>query len=239
MLSDSQSAVGILTLNWASKHYIDTIRDIKESIEYLKTKGMTTVISWTPGHANIQGNDEADLLAKQAAESAKDLSSDENIYTIQDVKGAAHKSIIRKWQRRWDIGETGRTLYEKTSTVGSKVEYDFPSKEYFSLLIQLRTGYCRLNSYKHRTGQSTVEPICTCGDIETVSHYLLECPEYEHYREQMLKDISSVGLRNINLTTLLGRSDDEDRDTYKRKIEIVADYIRNSKRFSNTHDLSP
>ena len=38
IFSDSQSAVGLLTLNWTPKHYIDVIRDIKEYIEDLKKK---------------------------------------------------------------------------------------------------------------------------------------------------------------------------------------------------------
>ena len=146
---------------------------------------------------------------------------------------------MRKWQRRWDIGETGRTLYEKTSTVGKKIVFDFPSKDCFSVLIQLRTGYCSLNYYKHQVGHSSIEPSCVCSAIETVSHYLLECPEHEDIREDMMKDlITAVGLRTFNLTTLLGKSDDEDRDTYRRKIEIVAKYIRKSKRFDAIRDLS-
>jgi ribonuclease HI len=31
ILSDSQTAVGIMTLNWKSPNYIDTISDIKEN----------------------------------------------------------------------------------------------------------------------------------------------------------------------------------------------------------------
>ena len=31
-------------------------------------------ISWTPGHADIKGNDQADRLAKEAAHEAKEMS---------------------------------------------------------------------------------------------------------------------------------------------------------------------
>ncbi|CAC5412517.1 unnamed protein product [Mytilus coruscus] len=56
---------------------------------------------WTPGHADIQGNDEAVLLAKQVAEEATQLLPKNNIITLQDVKHGAHKSVMLKWQRRW------------------------------------------------------------------------------------------------------------------------------------------
>ncbi|VDI52310.1 Hypothetical predicted protein [Mytilus galloprovincialis] len=89
-----QSAVGLLTLNWAPKSYIDVIRDIREHI--VRTKGMEICILWTPRHANIQGNDEADLLAEQAAEEATQLLPKNNIITLQDVKQGAHKSEVAK-----------------------------------------------------------------------------------------------------------------------------------------------
>ena len=56
----------------------------------------------TPGQANIAGNDEADILVKNAAEEAKELPPENNIITLQDVKQAsAYKSTGNKWQRRW------------------------------------------------------------------------------------------------------------------------------------------
>jgi hypothetical protein len=67
ILSDSQTAVGILNLNWKSSNYIDTITDIKENIGTLMRYEMRTTLSWIPGHANIAGNEIADQLAKEAA----------------------------------------------------------------------------------------------------------------------------------------------------------------------------
>ena len=73
ILSDSQTAVGILTLNWKSSNYIDTISDIKENIGTLMRYGMRTTLSWIPGHANIAGNEIADQLAKAAAKESMSL----------------------------------------------------------------------------------------------------------------------------------------------------------------------
>ena len=44
ILSDSQTAVGILTLNWKSSNYIDTISDIKENLGTLMRYGMRTTL---------------------------------------------------------------------------------------------------------------------------------------------------------------------------------------------------
>jgi len=146
---------------------------------------MTTIL-WTPGHAEIQGNDEADILAKTAAIEAKELPPEDNVITLQDIKQSAHKSTLIKWQRRWDIGERGRELYEKEPRIKKNILYDHPSKEYFSILTQLRTGYSILNNYKHQTGQTNTTNLCLCGQKETASHFLLECQLYENDREEMM-----------------------------------------------------
>ena len=234
IFSDSQVAVGILTLNWEVNSYIDVIRDITELIETLRAKGVRTIIAWTPGHANIAGNDEADLLAKRAANEAKELSPENNIITLQDVKRAAHLSTTSKWQRRWDISDKGRDLHEKIPTVDHKILYDFPTKHHYNVFTQLRTGYCGLNYYRYITGQST-DSNCSCGAIETVSHYLFECPLYEHHREHMLQELTrDAGVRNINIGTILTQIENEDIETTRRKLQIVAEFVDITSRFATT-----
>ncbi|MEW8548508.1 MAG: reverse transcriptase domain-containing protein, partial [Candidatus Thiodiazotropha sp.] len=81
IFSDSQSAVGILTLNWASENYTDIIFKIKSFLQQLKTKGFDVIIHWTPGHATIEGNEIADRLAKDAAQQASDMPLETSIVT--------------------------------------------------------------------------------------------------------------------------------------------------------------
>ena len=97
ILSDSQTAVGILTLNWKSSNYIDTISDIKENIGTLMRYGMRTTLSWNSGHANIAGNEIADQLAKEAAKESMSLNEQYNVITMSDVKQAVKTSTKMKW----------------------------------------------------------------------------------------------------------------------------------------------
>ena len=66
IFSDSQSTVGILTLNWKESGYKDITAEIRQSIATLRQKGAEVDISWTPGHASIVGNEIADALAKRS-----------------------------------------------------------------------------------------------------------------------------------------------------------------------------
>ena len=61
--SESQSIVGILTLNWASDSFTEIVSKIKSLLDQLKSATL-----WTPGHATIEGNDIAGRLAKDAAQ---------------------------------------------------------------------------------------------------------------------------------------------------------------------------
>ena len=58
---------------------------------------------WTLGHADIQGNEVAGRLAKEAAKEDQDLDKGTSVLTNQDIKKAAKDSIINKWQNEWSI----------------------------------------------------------------------------------------------------------------------------------------
>ena len=78
---DSQSAVGILTLNWNKNNYRQLVGDIKHQVNRLEEQGWTTDILWSPGHAEVLGNEIADILAKEAATEAAKLPEDTRMIT--------------------------------------------------------------------------------------------------------------------------------------------------------------
>ena len=51
-----------------------TIHDIKLDIEKIREAGKEVDISWIPRHADIKRNEQADKMAKEAAEEAKEKS---------------------------------------------------------------------------------------------------------------------------------------------------------------------
>ena len=239
IFSDSQCTVGLITLNYTAKHYIDVIRDIKDLIEELKIKGVSTSILWTPGHAGIVGNDEADILAKEAAEEARNLPPENNILTLQDIKKGAEKSTEAKWLRRWTISDRGRDLYEKMPSLNPRPLYDHPSKLMFSIFIQLRTGYSTLNNYRHKMGQTNITPLCECGQIESETHFLLECHLYEQERQEMLTKITKeLGIRRLNMATLLTPLEGETYEETKYKLELVSSFIDSTRRFQTLNPHS-
>ena len=112
---DSQSAVGILTLNWKDTSYRDVTRDIKKASTLLEQSGVHVEINWAPGHSSIAGNEEADKLAKEAAHEASLFTDDRKTTSISDIKAASQAYTLSQWQRRWDTTEVGRTYYNYRS----------------------------------------------------------------------------------------------------------------------------
>ena len=110
VFSDSQCAIGHLTLGWEPNSHKATIAEVKSDIQKLVDSGVEVEISWTPGHADIKGNEKEDQMAKEAAQEAKEKTESElpPSTTLCDVKIAARKSGCKKWQERWDKAETGR-----------------------------------------------------------------------------------------------------------------------------------
>ena len=125
-MSDSQSAVGILTLGWESNNYKQTVKDTMVAIKNLQDKGVGTQIEWTPGHANIEGNEIADLLAKEAATAAADLDPSSSVTTFDDIKQAAHKTGVAKWQHQWDSSERGQHFYSQKSRMDKEKPTGLP-----------------------------------------------------------------------------------------------------------------
>ena len=180
---DSQSAVGLLTLGWTPTSYQGKISQIKKQIEGLKQDGIMIDIAWTPGHADIAGNETPDRLAKEAAKEAEDIDeTKDTVVTAADIKTAVKTSCLKKWQRRWDLSNSGRELYGYRKTVGVKRDKIVPHK-FPRIISKLRTGYC-LNEYLCKIGV-VEKPYCKCGEIESCEHYLMECEELQDLRERL------------------------------------------------------
>ena len=91
IFSDSQSAVGILTLNWKDTSYKVVTKNVRQAMKSLQEKEVTGDISWTPGHASIAGNEVAGKLAKEAATEASQRPDDKRYTTFQEIAKPAER----------------------------------------------------------------------------------------------------------------------------------------------------
>ena len=233
VFSDSQSAVGQLTLGWEASAQRTTIQDVKAEMIKLEKAGVQLEISWTPGHADIKGNEHADRLAKEAAQEAKEKENLPPVISLGDVKEAAKKSGYAKWQEMWEKSEKGRHLFNFRPRVEFRLRNTFESSFGERIISQLRTGYVGLNEYLQKCNVKE-DNSCECGGIETVGHYLLECPNYENEREKMRKRIfDCCGIANFGLNMLLdAKQEDDFKDWRNMILSQLESYVVETGRFA-------
>ena len=174
-------------------------------------------------------------LRKQCSQEAKEKTESElpPATTLCDVKIAASNSGCKKWQERWDKAETGRDLFDFRPKVDFKLNHVFDSPSGKRAVAQLRTGYARLNEYLHKINVVDSSE-CQCGEVESVSHYLLICPLYENEREQMRRNLfQNCGIINLDMNTLLdARKEDELKEWRDIILTELETYVAGTKRFA-------
>ena len=151
--------------------------------------------------------------------------------TSVDIKKAVKDSCKIKWQKRWGISQTGRHMFDFQPSVTAK-------KKTGSNIItqkiksQLRTGYCYLNGYLHSVGLKD-SPLCTCGEPESVTHYIEDCEQYEEIREMLRSRLFyGTGISEFFCKLFLGVKVKDELQEYREIINEVFDqYISNTNRF--------
>ncbi|VDI43508.1 Hypothetical predicted protein [Mytilus galloprovincialis] len=229
----SQTAIGILTLNWKIENNRSTSHEIISLIKCIqKHHGIRINFDWTPGHADVRGNEIADKLAKEAAKEANQIQKEAHItVTKQDIKTAARILVNKKWQHRWDNSDTGRFYYNFHQTVSNKSTFDYPDHKTAKIIRNLRSGYY-LKNYQNKINQN-IDPKCECGQLETVEHYLLFCENYEEARQKLIHEIYfNTGSLHIDLELLLSiEKNDNVSVSNETLMRLLGDFICESRRF--------
>ncbi|GBM74310.1 hypothetical protein AVEN_207232-1 [Araneus ventricosus] len=124
-------------------------------------------ISWIKAHVGYDGNEEAYRLAKEAAESDRNLLSVKA--PISFLKSIFKKKMTEDWQSDWEDEDTGRSTFNLLSRVSTQLCYWKREK------ILFFTGHGPFPSYLKRFNLATTEN-CLCGNTNgTPLHYATEC----------------------------------------------------------------
>ena len=150
-----------------------------------------------PGHKDFEPNERADAEAKSAAQGH---SSDAKFLppllrkclplSVSALCQSHSESLKKRWRCRWKNSERENLL--------QTIDNSAPSKKYLrlikgldhrqaSLLFQLRSGHIGLNHHLFHIRKSETPscPLCQGITVETVKHFLLECPHYACERHEL------------------------------------------------------
>ena len=83
---------------------------------------------------------------------------------------------------------------------------NFPKRTTETALARLRSGHAGVAQHLFRF-QLVQSPLCTCGELETISHYVLLCPVYNIQRNNLKRNLLNEGIKDpLSLKLLLGGS---------------------------------
>jgi hypothetical protein len=196
--------------------------------------GSKLTFRWSAGHVGIKGNEDADKEAKAAADGDNSDKAELPSYLRKQLKFSitaakqAHNSSLKiRWGAEWAKSPRYRRLRFQDVLTPSSQKYikNISGKELSrnsaSRIFQLRTGHVPLHQYLHRFKRVDTPQCPACGHPrETVEHYLLYCPKYDHERWPI---ISKAGGSRPKLNELLSKTD---------FIQPLANYIEATERFS-------
>jgi ribonuclease HI len=195
-------------------------------------------IKWISGHSRVIGNEEADKLAKEAAEGKASRRQDLPPILRNDLptsasaaKQAQHEKLMRCWRREWVLSPRRIKMEQFDSTFpfnGFRKHQSKMFRKQASTLFQVRTGHFPLNSYLHRINKSETKYCQQCDPDdeareETVKHFLFECDAYTAQRQKLAK---TIGRHHLNLQDIMA---------HPKYMKALFHYITKTNRFPDAH----
>ncbi|XP_070070046.1 uncharacterized protein [Drosophila takahashii] len=147
----------------------------REALDNLSTT-KSLRIYWVPSHQGIDGNETADVLAKEGVELASDRT--ENVpVSLRTLQSALEKQADTRAKSRWRNTKTcriSRTMCKERNDKLSQYVLRLPRKD-CRLLVGILTGHCLATSHATTLGVLNSRACRKCdesGAIETLEHLI-------------------------------------------------------------------
>ncbi|XP_063629985.1 uncharacterized protein LOC134801375 [Cydia splendana] len=153
---DSRSALETVVNN-VSLHPLAV--QIRSNLNDLGTMGKITELFWIKAHAGLEGNERADVLAKEAALKLKTKPNYDRC-PVSYAKRQIRLESLEEWNQRYHQGETASTTKIffpdaiEANRIIKKIQLDH-------VLVQVLTGHGGFSEYLNRF-KCKDNPACTC-----------------------------------------------------------------------------
>ena len=178
--SDSRSVLSSLKQLMPASHLVQEVQEWLSLVQVRKKLNVS--LCWVPAHVGIEGNEQADKAAREAALSTNVMNF-KVPYT--DFKEKIFRFSKEKWQERWSSLQSNLKLKIIKPHIG-KWEQINSNRRVSIVLTRLRIGHTHLtHSFLLKSGDDRQVPYCNvCRSDITVRHILLECSVFNIERRR-------------------------------------------------------
>jgi hypothetical protein len=173
-----------------SKNHAKLQLSIKRKVHALKKDDKIVDMTWIGGHIDLEGNDYADKMAKEAATSANNQSLDAHLSPSEATNQTKH-GLKNAWQRRWDTHSTNSTTHHYCTKVSLNSYKSTINRKAETMLNRIKLGHHKLKDRLHRImPRAYPSAECECGkDRQTAEHVILHCILHAQHRDTLLNAV--------------------------------------------------
>ena len=228
-LTDTRSGIEALA-NSKPKLQSHLINNIKnKSHDLTNESNIEVTIQWIPSHVGVDGNEEADKIAKSAHENHQTTLA---ALDVSDAKVLVRRAQHARWQLIYDREKQNLHIGPIKPTIQKWPWSNSKKRQAETAMVRMRLGHVGLNKHLHRFNIAD-SPLCTtCREPETVTHYLLTCRRYERQRIKLKRRLNRLNITDIDHILLLGGS----QHSLEEKVQItkaVEDFLQDTGRLGS------
>jgi hypothetical protein len=184
LFCDSQAAILAMQNQTGHKSVneaVKTLNRVREKCRYL-------TIVWTKAHIVTEGNERADKLAKEEAESGTQIEVGLPMY---EKKKEVDEYVVKQWNKEWEEYTEGRQskLFIQEYNPARSKEVMRMGRYNIGRVIIMVTGHNALGYHQHIIDRR-INPLCRfCKEEnETFWHFSTECPVFREARNDCFLD---------------------------------------------------
>lgn len=199
ILTDSKISIQYLARCTSSMRGSAIAYSILDSILELQSMSKEVHIQWIPSHVNVDGNEQADLLARQACSDGIFL---QVVPSFSDCIKLVRQACQNEWREHFNKTSDHKGIWYRTIQP-QPTQYPWIDKCTFSrqeLVIALRTrsGHIPSRRFTHLMNKSPSPNCENCGVVEDVYHLLMECVRNSGVRRSFSSKTNRMDVGNIN-----------------------------------------
>ena len=221
ILSDSKSALhAILKTHQSSYRFF--VHEIQRRLTLFSGR---VQLQWVPAHCGIDGNEVADSCAKLGH---NNLFSARTSLNYEELVLVLKRTYLHYWTTAWRVrvGVHGKGEFLRNLLPEPCRRYDIPgvSRQVNCVISRLRIGHVGVNQHLFRFNRAD-SPLCSeCHVMESIQHFLLDCPRYEQARVLFRARVTSLGVP-FDVTNTLGCGQDQSNVTRCKVLRALATYL--------------